>query len=124
MRRLGLLTAALLLLAGTAVGCSSDDDDKGLGDAPVATNTSSGKKGGDDSPAIVTNMPDSFGNVSTKCVAGRPPWAIIEGTNTDYTGSNFVVVQDPKACGGDWVPGPKSVASTRGKGVEEPDDGS
>ena len=98
-----------------------DDDTEGLGDAPVAT-ISTGQRGGDDSPATVTNMPDTYGNLATKCVAGAPPWRVIEGTNTSYTGSNFVVVQDPKACGGDWVPGPRVVSSTAGNGMEDEDD--
>lgn len=110
---------ALLLLAAT--GCSMDDDTEGLGDAPVAT-IGTGKRGGDDSPATITNMPDYFGNVATKCVAGAKPWRLIEGTNTSYTGSNFALVQDPKACGGDWIPGPRIVSSSPGKGVESDDD--
>lgn len=117
------IAAVALALTFSATACARDDDSKGMGDAPVATSTS-GKRGGDDTPATVTNMPNTYGNVATKCVAGAEPWRIIEGTNTDYTGSNFLVVQDPKACGGDWVPGAKVVASTRSKGVEEPDDGS
>jgi hypothetical protein len=121
MRR-WLAAAAAATLALTATGCSRDNDSKGMGDAPVAT-SSTGKKGGDDTPAIVTNMPDGYGNVSTKCVAGAPPWRLIEGTNTDYNGSQMIVVQDPKKCGGDWVPGPTAVVSTHGAGAEEPDDG-
>jgi hypothetical protein len=118
---ISVAAVSLLLLAATA--CSSDDDSKGMGDAPVAT-TTSGVRGGDDSPATITNMPDHYGNIATKCIAGAKPWRVIEGTNTDYTGSNFVVVQDPKACGGDWVPGARYVPASSSKGMESPDDDS
>jgi len=117
------IAAMTLALVFSATGCYGDDDSKGMGDAPVATSTS-GVRAGDDSPGVVTNMPNHYGNVATKCVAGAKPWRIIEGTNTDYTGSNFALVQDPKACGGDWVSGARVVMGTRSKGVEEPDDGS
>lgn len=53
-------------LAVTAASC----DDKGTGDSPVAT--VNGHKGGDDSPADVTNFPDHFANLATKCVHGAP----------------------------------------------------
>jgi hypothetical protein len=56
----GGLLAAVLLSGLTA--CS-----KGRGDAPV----SNGGRG-DDSAAAVTNFPDGFANIATKCVAGAP----------------------------------------------------
>lgn len=115
------LAAVAVILMGTITSCSMDSDDKGFGDAPVAT-ASTGKKGGENSPATITNMPNNYGNLATKCVAGAQPWRVIEGTNTDYTGSLFGLVQDPKKCGGDWLPGPKVVMSNRATGAEEPDD--
>jgi hypothetical protein len=45
-------------------GCSSDE--RGTGDSPVANHR------GDDSPANITNFPDGFANIATKCVAGAP----------------------------------------------------
>jgi len=123
MRRALAATAAALLLL-VATGCSREDDSEGRGDAPVAVNTSTGKKGGDDGPATCTNMPDGYGNVCTKCVAGAKPWRTIEGTSTSYNGSQFVVVQDPEACGGKFLPYPLVVSSGGGIGAEEPDDGS
>lgn len=119
MKRRMIAVVAAILLAAT--GCQGDEDDKGLGDAPVATATS-GKKAGDDSPATITNMPNYYGNVATKCVAGAQPWRIIEGTNTDYAPSNFILVQDPKKCGGDWVPGAKVIGSTSSSGIEPQDE--
>jgi hypothetical protein len=119
VRRFLLLSVAALL---AATGCMGDDaDDKGLGDAPVAT-AASGKKAGDDSPATITNMPNHYGNLATKCVAGAKPWRVIEGTNTDSAPSNFILVQDPHTCGGDWVPGPRVVSSGGSKGVQPPDE--
>lgn len=116
-----MMIAAVAAILLAATGCN-DDDSKGMGDAPVATATS-GKKGGDDSPATITNMPDHYGNIATKCVAGRKPWAVVEGTNTDYAPSNFVLVQDPHECGGDWVPGPRVVGSVSGShGIQPPDE--
>lgn len=58
-----ILAASVALLGAVALtGCS-----KGMGDSPV----SNGGKG-DDSPAAVTNFPDHFANIATKCVAGAP----------------------------------------------------
>jgi len=91
--------AVLLMLAAVGVlllmlaGCSSSgpgsyDDKHGKGDAPVA-----GQKG-DDSPASVTNMPDGFGNVATKCVAGAPGWRVFVTTNTGYAPSMMHIEAD------------------------------
>lgn len=56
----GGLMAAVLLSGLTA--CA-----KGMGDAPVSNGGH-----GDDSPAAITNFPDHFANIATKCVAGAP----------------------------------------------------
>lgn len=121
MRRLlGITAVAVLLLTGC--NAFDGDDSKGMGDAPVAT-SSTGHRGGDDSAATITNMPDNYGNVATKCVAEARPWRIIEGTNFS-TNSNFVVVQDPDQCGGAYVPGPRTVPSTTSSVlVDQGDDG-
>ncbi|SEG68707.1 hypothetical protein SAMN05216223_108117 [Actinacidiphila yanglinensis] len=60
------LAAALLALIAlpALAGCSSDK--RGTGDSPVANHR------GDDTPANVTNFPDQFANIATKCVAGAP----------------------------------------------------
>lgn len=60
------LTAVVsIAIAVTALaGCESDS--RGTGDSPVADHH------GDDSPANVTNFPDGFANIATKCVAGAP----------------------------------------------------
>lgn len=118
-----LIAAVTLTITFSATACSNDSDSKGMGDAPVATATS-GKRGGEDSPAVCTNMPDGYSNVCTKCVAGAKPWRLIIGTHTDYASSPMGLVQDPKACGGDWVPGPKAILSTDNSGAPPPDDGS
>lgn len=120
-RPLLLVVSLVVVMTATTAGCHSDDDSKGTGDAPVAT-ASGGERGGDDAPARCTNMPDGFGNVCTKCVAGAKPWRIIATTNTSYSPSNFVLVQDPKACGGDWVSGARYVPASTGNGVESEDD--
>lgn len=93
MKRLvGGLMAALLFFA--AVGCSSYNDHRGKGDAPVAG------RAGDDSPAPCTNMPDGFPNVCAKCVHGFVPWAIT--TTTDRI---TIMFQAPDQCGGKAVAG-------------------
>ncbi len=55
-RRIAVGILASALVAG---GCSSYNDKRGKGDAPVASS--------DDSPAQVINFPDGFANVATKC---------------------------------------------------------
>lgn len=93
MKRItGGLVAALLLFG--AVGCSEWNDERGKGDAPVAD------RKGDDSPANVTNMPDTFPNIATKCLKGREPWAA--AVTTDRI---LILFQDPDHCGGKAVAG-------------------
>lgn len=88
-----LMAAAVLGLLISLTGCSSSgpgsyDDKRGKGDAPV----SGGK--GEDSPATVTNMPDGFGNVATKCVAGASGWRVFVTTNTGYAPSMMRIEAD------------------------------
>jgi len=86
---LGLVVLLLVALAG----CGQQYDDKhGKGDAPIAGNK------GDDSPATVTNLPDGFGNVATKCVAGATGWRVFVTTNTSAAPSHMLVLSD-KSCG-------------------------
>jgi len=61
-----LLTAAVLAAVALPLlsGCASEK--RGTADSPVANQR------GDDSPANVTNFPDHFANIATKCVAGAP----------------------------------------------------
>jgi hypothetical protein len=56
--------ASVVIAVSALAGCASDN--RGLGDSPVAEHR------GDDSPANVTNFPDHFANIATKCVAGAP----------------------------------------------------
>lgn len=93
MKRLAGGLMAALLLVGVA-GCSSYNDHRGKGDAPVAN------RKGDDTPVPCTNMPDSFPNVCAKCVADFAPWAIT--TTTDRIAIMF---QAPDQCGGHVVAG-------------------
>lgn len=84
-------TRYLVLFAVIAVtalsGCSSDK--RGMGDSPVANHR------GDDSPANVTNFPDGFANIATKCVAGAPGYRAFVTTREAAP----VVLADP-ACKG------------------------
>lgn len=80
------------LFAVTLTGCSSFNDERGKGDAPV-----SGRKG-DDTPKTVTNNPDGFGNVVTGCVAGAKGFRYFATTNTGNNPSNLWVERDP-VCG-------------------------
>lgn len=92
MRKLGLVAASTLLLFG-ATACSSYNEERGMGDSPVAG------KHGDDSPAFCTNMPDDFGNLCGKCIEKFPPWAAMV-TSHYHTSSNVVLFQAPEQCGG------------------------
>ncbi|SEO62764.1 hypothetical protein [Actinacidiphila rubida] len=65
-RRTRHLTALAAIAVAMAALCGCASDRRGTGDSPVA-----GRRG-DDSPANVTNFPDHFANIATKCVAGAP----------------------------------------------------
>jgi len=56
--------ATIVIAVSALAGCSSDK--RGMGDSPVSNHR------GDDTPASVTNFPDHFANIATKCVAGAP----------------------------------------------------
>jgi len=55
---------ALVCALAAVSGCASDR--RGTGDSPVAGHH------GENSPADVTNFPDQFANIATKCVGGAP----------------------------------------------------
>lgn len=81
----GAIAATLMCLLA---GCGqAHDDHRGKGDAPVAG------RSGDDSPASVTNFPDAFANIATKCVAGAPGYRAFITTRNAAP----VVLPDP-AC--------------------------
>lgn len=68
------LVVALALSIGIGVGgCSGYNEARGKGDAPI------GRR--DDSPAEVTNFPNGFGNVATKCsvIPGKRIWMATHG---------------------------------------------
>lgn len=90
MKKIVSIAACAALLFG-ASACSWDDS-RGKGDAPAAK--------GDDSPGIVTNMPDGFPNTVLKCLKGDAPWAAV--VSTDRT---MIMIQDPTRCGGKVVVG-------------------
>jgi len=98
MRKIATLVMAGLLLFGVTA-CSSYNDARGKGDAPASK--------GDDSPGIVTNMPDDFPNVVLKCLKGDAPWAVVATTHLTVT-----LIQDPQRCGGKIVPGLLQVAES------------
>jgi len=82
-----VLAAGLMVigLGATAASC----DSKGTGDSPVAK--INGHKGGDDSPANVTNFPDHFANIATKCVNGSPGFRAFVSTRNAAP----VILPDP-----------------------------
>lgn len=87
MKKIAAGAAAALLVLG-AVSCSGYNDERGMGDAPVA-----GKKG-DDTPKYVTNNPDGFGNVVTGCVYGAPGWRYFVTSKGSSAPSNLRVEKD------------------------------
>ncbi|MEU0676096.1 hypothetical protein ABZ330_25010 [Streptomyces sp. NPDC006172] len=87
--------ALTLLLAAVLSGCALDDDEEGMGDAPVRG------KAGEDTPAEVYNFPDGFGNLATKCVGtGKRSYVTTkyvtsDGQSSSTTPANAVIVDDP-----------------------------
>ncbi|WP_051951202.1 hypothetical protein [Actinacidiphila yeochonensis] len=83
------LTGALVTLIALPAlsGCASEK--RGTADAPVANHR------GDDTPANVTNFPDGYANVATKCVAGAPGFRAFVTTREAAP----VILADP-ACKG------------------------
>lgn len=88
MRRALAAVAAVLVLA--ACGTTPEEDDRGLGDAPVGDV----HKG----PAEVITFPDQVGNVFSKCDGhGHRVYS-----NTHYTeASSMAVIADPSCPGGE-----------------------
>lgn len=83
-----LAAALFAAVAATALtGCSNDS--RGLGDSPVANHR------GDNTAANVTNFPDGFANIATKCVAGAPGYRAFVTTREAAP----VILADP-ACKG------------------------
>lgn len=70
-----------LLLLIPLAACSSYNDKRGRGDAPV--------KQYDDTPAYVINMPDQFANVAIKCYGGNGVY------ETTREAAPVVVADDP-----------------------------
>lgn len=97
MRKIAAALATAALLFG-ATACSSYNDERGKGDAPVQD------RKGDDSPAQVINMPDDFRNVAIKCIKGSEPWAFVNTTSDDA-----MLIQDPAKCGGKFLGDPAQV---------------
>lgn len=93
MNRKMMITAASLALVSGLGTTAASCDKKGTGDAPVSS--INGHRAGDDSPADVTNFPDHFANIATKCIYGAPGYrAFITTRNAPP-----VVLPDP-ACKG------------------------
>lgn len=94
--KFAILGVASLLLVGCggSTGIDSIDNPRGKGDAPV-TDT-------DDSGADVTNMPNGFSNIASKCLNGAPGFRVTvtsRGAGEPSNPSVMVVTPDP-ACGG------------------------
>ncbi|MGW5349866.1 hypothetical protein ACWERV_04990 [Streptomyces sp. NPDC004031] len=79
--------ASIAVAVAALTGCASDS--RGTGDSPVADHR------GEDSPANVTNFPDGFANIATKCVAGAPGFRAFVTTREAAP----IVLADP-ACKG------------------------
>jgi len=97
-RWLLLTCVAAVAAIFTLAGCSSYNDHRGKGDAPVEN------RKGDDTPAQVINMPDDFRNMAIKCIKGSEPWAFVNTTTDDA-----MLIQDPAKCGGKVLTAPLQV---------------
>lgn len=87
MKKIAAAAACAVLLLG-ATACSGYNDERGMGDAPVAG------KSGEDSPKYVTNNPDGFGNVVTGCVYGAQGWRYFVTSKGSSAPSNLVILKD------------------------------
>lgn len=84
MRRIAVVVAVMAV----AAGCSSYNEERGRGDAPVGDR--------DDSAKDVINFPDQFANVATACDAyGHRIYV------TTRAGGALVVIADPTCAGGE-----------------------
>lgn len=86
-RTVAATAAALAALA--LAGCSSYNDARGKGDAPVGPT--------DDSPAQIINFPDGFGNVAIKCDGHGHRLYVATHVKTD---PSVTVVEDSTCPGG------------------------
>lgn len=81
MKRLAVGVAIAAMVLG---GCEGFREERGRGDAPVGSYN--------DDPADITNMPDKFGNIATKCLHGADNLRLVMNSAQD-TGF-FAVVED------------------------------
>jgi hypothetical protein len=81
------VVVSVFVAVSAVAGCASDR--RGTGDSPVANHR------GEDSPANVTNFPDQFANIATKCVSGAPGFRAFVTTREAAP----VILPDP-ACKG------------------------
>jgi hypothetical protein len=98
----------LAVAAGSVAGCGSDE--QGTKDAPHGP--------GDNSPALIYNMPDNYPNVASKCMGnGYRGWVV-----THSRSDSPVVLRPDKKCPGydgsqvntpqvDELPAPQPTAS-------------
>ena len=89
----GIAVTGLLVACGTT-GIDALDSPRGKGDAPVAES--------DDSGAYVTNMPNGFGNVATKCLNGAPGFRVTVTTRGtgDQGNPSIMTVTPDDSCRG------------------------
>jgi hypothetical protein len=83
MRNLKILVIAFAVAATALTGCSSYNDSRGKGDAPI------GKY--DDAPVFVRNQPDGFQNVAFSCIG-------LNGVYTTTREAAPVVIADDPNC--------------------------
>lgn len=76
------IALAALAAVATTGACSSFNDSRGRGDAPVSKY--------DDSPARVINMPDKFANVAFKCMGVNGIYS------TTRAAAPVVIANDPE----------------------------
>lgn len=87
MKRVLVLSVAAIL---AFAGCEQYKSDRGRGDAPIETD--------DDSGAYVTNFPNVYPNVATKCLHGANGLRVVVPSRADVTQGMGIVVVPDESC--------------------------
>lgn len=88
-----LVIAGVVFAGGMLAACSAFDQSNGRGDTAIQNTDNSG--------AEIINMPDTYGNLATKCSHGFRVWSTTHGSSDDTTeyASQVWIEKDPTCDG-------------------------